>query len=223
MAGRAQLAFSDSDHAGTFSFGGRQWPVTVLNLPSVVESYKTLDDVNLVKTTDIGQVRCIDDGQVEAGSGRAEVTDCHGGGWCKLGALSRDSRRAGRCNAAAPAALLKQAHSIPLVQHCPSPAHSPPPQCPLPATQPQVLVVGGEGEPEAAAEAAAGEVRDGVTPPMRNARERIFRRPIDVSPQVVQKVEFDLLTILAVSDITAEPCLCKECCWGVGRQGVQGG
>lgn len=34
-----------------------QYPVTVLNLPSVVESYKTLDDVNLVKTTDIGQVR----------------------------------------------------------------------------------------------------------------------------------------------------------------------
>lgn len=33
-----------------------QYPVTVLNLPSVVESYKTLDDVNLVKTTDIGQV-----------------------------------------------------------------------------------------------------------------------------------------------------------------------
>ena len=53
----AQLLFQDSDRQGTFAFGGRQYPVTVLNLPSVVESYKTLDDVNLVKTTDIGQVR----------------------------------------------------------------------------------------------------------------------------------------------------------------------
>ena len=52
----AQLLFQDSDRQGTFAFDGRQYPVTVLNLPSVVESYKTLDDVNLVKTTDIGQV-----------------------------------------------------------------------------------------------------------------------------------------------------------------------
>ena len=51
-----QLLFRDSDRHGTFAYGGRQYPVTVLNLPSVVESYKTLDDVNLVKTTDIGQV-----------------------------------------------------------------------------------------------------------------------------------------------------------------------
>ena len=49
----------------------------------------------------------------------------------------------------------------------------------------QVLVVGGDpADPEAAAEAAAGEARDGVTPPMRNARNRVFRRPIDVAPQV---------------------------------------
>ncbi|KAL4436073.1 hypothetical protein ABPG77_005521 [Micractinium sp. CCAP 211/92] len=115
-AAGAQLRFSDSDRQGVFAFGGREWPVTVLNLPSVVESYKTLDDTNLVKTTDIGQV----------------------------------------------------------------------------------LVVGGDpADPQQAQEAAAGEARDGVTPPMRNARERIFRRPIDVSPQVVQKVEMDLLTILA--------------------------
>lgn len=39
-------------------WGDRSYPVTVLNLPSVVESYKTLDDVNLVKTCDIGQVCC---------------------------------------------------------------------------------------------------------------------------------------------------------------------
>ncbi|PSC74032.1 S-acyltransferase 11 isoform B [Micractinium conductrix] len=112
----ARLLFSDSDRQGTFEFGGRRWPVTVLSLPSVVESYKSLDDTNLVKTTDIGQV----------------------------------------------------------------------------------LVVGGDQDgSEAVGEAATGETRDGVTPVMRNARERIFRRPIDVPPHVVQKVEYDLLTILA--------------------------
>ena len=58
----------------------------------------------------------------------------------------------------------------------------------------------GEEEPGAlSAETSAGEARDGVTPPMRNARERIFRRPIDVPPHVVQRVEHDLLTVLAVS------------------------
>lgn len=115
-AGGAQLVFQDSDRQGMFVFKGRQYPVTVLNLPSVVESYKTLDDVNLVKTTDIGQV----------------------------------------------------------------------------------LVVGSAADPGVVPEeAAGGEARDGVTPPMRNARGRIFRNQIDVAPHVVQKVEFDLLTILA--------------------------
>lgn len=61
-------------------------------------------------------------------------------------------------------------------------------------------MVGSAADPGVAAEeAAAGEARDGVTPPMRNARGRIFRNAIDVAPHVVQKVEFDLLTILAVS------------------------
>jgi TATA-binding protein-associated factor Taf7 len=62
----------------------------------------------------------------------------------------------------------------------------------------QVLVVG--DAPGLAEEAAVGEARDGVTPPMRNARERVFRRPIEVAPEVVQKVEMDLLNILAVSE-----------------------
>lgn len=53
----ARLMFTDSERSGSFQWGGRSYPVTVLNLPSVVESYKTLDDINLVKTCDIGQVR----------------------------------------------------------------------------------------------------------------------------------------------------------------------
>lgn len=68
-----------------------------------------------------------------------------------------------------------------------------------------MLVVG--DEPGLAEEAASGEARDGVTPPMRNARERIFRKPVDVAPDVVQKVEYDLLTILAVS-IGRTACVC---------------
>jgi hypothetical protein len=35
---------------------GVSYPVTVQTLPTVVESYKTYDDVNLVKTADVGQV-----------------------------------------------------------------------------------------------------------------------------------------------------------------------
>lgn len=35
---------------------GVRYPVTLQDLPTVVESYKTLDDTNLVKTADIGQV-----------------------------------------------------------------------------------------------------------------------------------------------------------------------
>jgi transcription initiation factor TFIID subunit 7 len=41
---------------GQFTVGGRSYPVTLLDLPTVVESYKTYDDINLVKTNDIGQV-----------------------------------------------------------------------------------------------------------------------------------------------------------------------
>lgn len=32
--------------------------VSLQDLPAVVEAYKTLDDANLVKVADIGQVRC---------------------------------------------------------------------------------------------------------------------------------------------------------------------
>jgi TATA-binding protein-associated factor Taf7 len=35
----------------------QQHDVYLQDLPTVVESYKTLDDANLVKVTDIGQVR----------------------------------------------------------------------------------------------------------------------------------------------------------------------
>jgi len=47
---------ADSDRHGTLTAEGVAYPVTLLDLPAVVESYKTLDDTNLVKITDVGQV-----------------------------------------------------------------------------------------------------------------------------------------------------------------------
>ncbi len=73
-------------------------------------------------------------------------------------------------------------------------------RCHNPFLRLQILIVGDEAGLQATGEAATGEARDGITPPMRNARERIFRKPIDVPPDVVQRVEYQLLTILAVSN-----------------------
>jgi len=104
---------ADSNVAGVLRFEGKDYQLTVLNLPTIAECYKTYDDVNLVKTGDIGQV----------------------------------------------------------------------------------LVVG----PCSEEECRVGEIRDGVTPPMRNARERVFRKPIDVPKEMVAQVESDILDILNVS------------------------
>lgn len=96
-------------------FRDKSYPLTVLNLPCITETYKTYDNVNLVKSADVGQV----------------------------------------------------------------------------------LIVGESGP----LEGPPGEARDGVTRPMRNARGRIFRQPIEVDPESVSKVELDLLTILAVRGV----------------------
>lgn len=103
-------------------FEGREYGVTVLELPCVLESYQTYDEVNLVKTTDVGQVLVVGD-----------VTS---------------------------------------------------------------------------AEVSMRECRDGVTPPMRNARQRLFRKPPEVSHEVVQKVEEQLLSVLHVSPAADVPPAC---------------
>jgi transcription initiation factor TFIID subunit 7 len=41
---------------GTFTVGNESLPFVLQDLPTIVESFKTYDDINLVKTTDIGQV-----------------------------------------------------------------------------------------------------------------------------------------------------------------------
>jgi transcription initiation factor TFIID subunit 7 len=60
--------------SGVLRFEGRDYQLTLLNLPTVTESYKTYDDINLVKTGDIGQVLVVGDiSEEEANTG--EISD----------------------------------------------------------------------------------------------------------------------------------------------------
>lgn len=97
---------------GVLHFEEKQYRLTLLNLPAVTECYKSYDEVNLVKTGDVGQVLLVGD-------------------------------------------LIEE-------------------------------------------EAVTGEMKDGITPAMRNARQRIFREPIAVSKDAVQRVEEQLFAILSV-------------------------
>ncbi|PNW88025.1 hypothetical protein CHLRE_01g011200v5 [Chlamydomonas reinhardtii] len=109
--GHVELTFQDNNLDGVLSVEGVSYPVKLLNLPTVVEAYKTYDEINMVKINDIGQVLLVG-----------------------------------------------------------------PPGSSLP-----------DG-PEAA---------DGVTPPMRNARQRHFKPVPKVDPGEVAAVERDLLALLS--------------------------
>ncbi|MED6133213.1 hypothetical protein PIB30_026405 [Stylosanthes scabra] len=50
------LSFSEDGRSGTFVIGNEHFPASLLDLPCVVESYKTYDDNSLIKTADIGQM-----------------------------------------------------------------------------------------------------------------------------------------------------------------------
>lgn len=50
---------AEDGRSGTFVIGNEHFPASLLDLPCVVESYKTYDDCALVKTADIGQVRVL--------------------------------------------------------------------------------------------------------------------------------------------------------------------
>ncbi|XP_024158531.1 transcription initiation factor TFIID subunit 7 isoform X2 [Rosa chinensis] len=52
------LSFEEDGRSGTFVIGNDRFPASLLDLPTVVESYKTYDDSVLIKTADIGQVGC---------------------------------------------------------------------------------------------------------------------------------------------------------------------
>ncbi|PSR98310.1 Transcription initiation factor TFIID subunit like [Actinidia chinensis var. chinensis] len=57
----------------------------------------------------------------------------------------------------------------------------------------QMIMVREEGDPTP----EAVEYRQGLTPPMRDARRRRFRWEPDLNPELVQRVEKDLLNIMA--------------------------
>ncbi|KAJ4969664.1 hypothetical protein NE237_002763 [Protea cynaroides] len=105
------LSFCEDGRSGTFVIGNDRFPASLLDLPSVVESYKTYDDNVLIKTADIGQIIMV----------REE----------------------------------------------------------------------GDTAPDDV------EYRHGLTPPMRDARRRRFRREPDLNPELVQRVEKDLVNIMA--------------------------
>ncbi|XP_047053920.1 transcription initiation factor TFIID subunit 7-like [Lolium rigidum] len=104
------LSFSEDGRSGTFMIGNQSFPASLLDLPAVVESYKTYDDSFLVKTADIGQM----------------------------------------------------------------------------------VMVRQEDDP-----ALEGvEYKHGLTPPMRDARRRRYRREPDLSADLVNRVENDLISIM---------------------------
>ncbi|KAK9130823.1 hypothetical protein Sjap_011310 [Stephania japonica] len=104
------LSFSEDGRTGTFIIGNDHLPASLLDLPGIVESYKTYDDNVLIKTADIGQIIMV-----------------------------RDE---------------------------------------------------GENAPDGL------EYKHGLTPPMRDARRRRFRREPDLNPELVQRAEKDLVNIM---------------------------
>lgn len=50
------MHITEDGRNGTFVIGDDQFPASLLDLPSILESYKTYDDNVLIKTADIGQV-----------------------------------------------------------------------------------------------------------------------------------------------------------------------
>ncbi|KAK3040603.1 hypothetical protein RJ639_026924 [Escallonia herrerae] len=50
------LSFSEDGGSGAFVIGGDRFSASLLDLPCVVESYKTRHDSVLIKTADIGQM-----------------------------------------------------------------------------------------------------------------------------------------------------------------------
>ncbi|XP_009605241.1 transcription initiation factor TFIID subunit 7 [Nicotiana tabacum] len=108
---KLDLSFSEDGKTGTFVIGDEHFPASLLNLPCIVESYKTYDDSVLIKTADVGQM----------------------------------------------------------------------------------IMVREEGDPAP----DVVEYRHGLTPPMRDARRRRFRREPDLNPELVRRVERDLQNIMA--------------------------
>ncbi|VAI79675.1 unnamed protein product [Triticum turgidum subsp. durum] len=118
------LSFSDDGRSGTFMIGNQSFPASLLDLPTVVESYKTYDDSFLVKAADIGQMVMV----------REDV----------------------------------------------------------------------DPAPEEV------EYKHGLTPPMRDARRRRYRREPDLNAELVHRVEKDLISIM--HGVSVSILLVREIC-----------
>ncbi|KAG9451056.1 hypothetical protein H6P81_011021 [Aristolochia fimbriata] len=105
------VSFSEDGRNGTFTIGKDSFPTSLLDLPCILESYKTYDDNVLIKAADIAQIIMV-----------RESSD------------------------------------------------------PVP-----------DGV----------DYKHGLTPPMRDARRQRFRREPDLNPELVRRVEKDLLSIMA--------------------------
>eukprot|EP00250_Pteridium_aquilinum_P033638 c5979_g1_i1 orf=366-953(-) len=105
------LSFLEDGRTGSFKIGGDDFPAALLDMPCVLETYKTYDDNVLIKTADIGQM------------------------------------------------IMVREEKDPIPENI--------------------------------------EYRHGFTPPMRDARKWRFRREPDLNPELVQKVEQDLISIMA--------------------------
>jgi transcription initiation factor TFIID subunit 7 len=55
-AASLELVFSEDGRTGHLRVGADIFPAKLMDLPTKVESWKSLDDVNLVKSADIGQI-----------------------------------------------------------------------------------------------------------------------------------------------------------------------
>ncbi|KAI3688264.1 hypothetical protein L1987_81975 [Smallanthus sonchifolius] len=66
------LSFSEDGRSGTFVIGNECFPASLLDLPAILESYKTYDDNVLIKTADVGQVTVVR----EEGDPLPDVVEC---------------------------------------------------------------------------------------------------------------------------------------------------
>ncbi|KIZ04533.1 hypothetical protein MNEG_3427 [Monoraphidium neglectum] len=162
LKGRAELLFEDNNRRGKLVVEGVAYPVSLEDLPTRVESFKTLDDTNLVKMTDVGQV-----------GPKASVQgweDGPGVRAARLEALSGQRGYAGAGEAArggATAPCVRSGRASPRAV-----AAGPPLRLPPSTLLPPIRDLEKQQAPAAV---EATEARDGVTPPMRRARARQFR------------------------------------------------
>ncbi|GKV30318.1 hypothetical protein SLEP1_g39139 [Rubroshorea leprosula] len=163
------LSFSEDGQNGTFVIGNDHFPASLLDLPCVVESFKTYDDSALVKTADIGQMIMVR----EPGDASPDMVEYRHG----LTPPMRDARKR-RFRREPDLNSFKTYDDSALVKT---------------ADIGQMIMVREPGD----ASPDMVEYRHGLTPPMRDARKRRFRREPDLNPELVQRAEKDLVNIMS--------------------------